>query len=62
MIPQLNTAFDADNVDSTIRGSNQSSNSFSVDTNGVYFIINNLVNDGICNIKPMFFGILNINQ
>jgi hypothetical protein len=31
-------------------------NSFSVDTDGVYFIINNSANGGICNIKPMFVG------
>jgi hypothetical protein len=31
-------------------------NSFSVDTAGVYFIINNSANGGICNIKSMFVG------
>ncbi len=31
-------------------------NSFSVDTDGVYFMINNSANGGICNIKPMFVG------
>ena len=30
--------------------------SFSVDTDGVYFIINNSVKGGICNIKSMFVG------
>jgi hypothetical protein len=34
----------------------QKPNSFSVDTNGVYFIINNSANGGICNIKSMFIG------
>jgi hypothetical protein len=32
----------------------QKPNLFSVDTDGVYFIINNLANSGICNIKSMF--------
>ena len=34
----------------------QSPNSFSVDTDGVYFIIDNSANGGICNIKSMFVG------
>jgi hypothetical protein len=34
----------------------QSLNSFSVDTDGVYFIIGNSANGGICNIKSMFVG------
>jgi hypothetical protein len=34
----------------------QQPNSFSVDTDGVYFIINNSANGGICNIKSMFVG------
>ncbi len=34
----------------------QQPNSFSVDTDGEYFIINNSVNGGICNIKSMFVG------
>jgi hypothetical protein len=34
----------------------QQPNSFSVDTDGVYFIINNSANGGICNIKSMFDG------
>jgi hypothetical protein len=34
----------------------QKPNSFSVDTDGVYFIIDNSANDGICNIKSMFVG------
>jgi hypothetical protein len=34
----------------------QQSNSFSVDTDGVYFIINNSANGGICNIKSKFVG------
>ncbi len=34
----------------------QQPNSFSVDTDGSYFIINNSVNSGIYNIKSMFFG------
>jgi hypothetical protein len=29
---------------------------FSVDTAGVYFILNNSANGGICNIKSMFIG------
>ncbi len=32
--------------------------SFSVDTDGVYFIINNWANGGICNIKPCLLEIL----
>ena len=32
----------------------QQPNSFSVDTDGVYFIIDNSANGGICNIKSMF--------
>ncbi len=35
---------------------NQQLNSFSVDTDEVYFIINNSANGGICNIKSMFVG------
>jgi hypothetical protein len=35
----------------------QQPNSFSVDTNGVYFIINNSAYGGICNIKSMFVGV-----
>ncbi len=31
-------------------------NSFSVDTDQVYFIVNNSANGGICNIKSMFVG------
>ncbi len=31
-------------------------NSFSVDTDGVYFIIDNSEKGGICNIKSMFVG------
>jgi hypothetical protein len=31
-------------------------NSFSVDTDGVYIIIDNSANGGICNIKSMFVG------
>jgi hypothetical protein len=34
----------------------QQPNSFSVDTDGVYFIINNSANSDICNIKSMFVG------
>jgi hypothetical protein len=34
----------------------QNPNSFSVDTDGVYFIINNSANGDICNIKSMFVG------
>jgi hypothetical protein len=34
----------------------QQPNSFSVDTDGVYFIINNSAYSGICNIKSMFVG------
>jgi hypothetical protein len=34
----------------------QQSNSFSVDTDGVYFIINNPASGGNCNIKSMFVG------
>jgi hypothetical protein len=34
----------------------QNPNSFSVDTDGVYFIINNSANGGICNINSMFVG------
>ncbi len=36
----------------------QQPNSFSVDTDGVYFIINNPANGGICNIKSMLLEIL----
>jgi hypothetical protein len=32
----------------------QQPNSFSVDTDGVYFMIDNSANSGICNIKSMF--------
>jgi hypothetical protein len=32
----------------------QQPNSFSVDTDGVYFIMDNSANSGICNIKSMF--------
>ncbi len=35
----------------------QQPNSFSVDTDGVYFIINNSASDGICNIKSMLLEI-----
>jgi hypothetical protein len=38
----------------TSKDNNQSPNSFSVDTDGVYFIINNSANGGICNINSMF--------
>jgi hypothetical protein len=34
----------------------QQPNSFSGDTDGVYFIINNSANGGICNIKSLFVG------
>jgi hypothetical protein len=34
----------------------QQPNSFSVDTAGVYFIIDNSANGGICNIKSMSVG------
>jgi hypothetical protein len=34
----------------------QQPNSFSVDTDGVYFIIDNSANGGTCNIKSMFVG------
>jgi hypothetical protein len=34
----------------------QNPNSFSVNTDGVYFIINNSANGGICNIKFIFVG------
>jgi hypothetical protein len=34
----------------------QQPNSFSVDIDGVYFIIDNSANGGICNIKSMFVG------
>ncbi len=34
----------------------QHPNSFSVDTDGVYFIINNSAKGCICNIKSMFVG------
>jgi hypothetical protein len=34
----------------------QQPNSFSVDTDGVYFIIHNSANGGICNFKSMFVG------
>jgi hypothetical protein len=34
----------------------QKPNSFSVDTDGLYFTINNSANGGICNIKSMFVG------
>jgi hypothetical protein len=34
----------------------QQPNSVSVDTDGVYFIINNSANGGIYNIKSMFVG------
>ena len=34
----------------------QPNNSFSVDTDGVYFIIGNSAHSGICNIKSMFVG------
>ncbi len=34
----------------------QQPNFFSVDTDGVYFIINNSAKSGICNIKSMFVG------
>jgi hypothetical protein len=34
----------------------QQPNSFSVDTDGEYFIIDNSANGGICNIKSMFVG------
>ena len=40
----------------TSKDNNQSPNSFSVDTDGVYFIIDNSANGGICNIKSMFVG------
>jgi hypothetical protein len=34
----------------------QKRNSFSVNTDGVYVIIDNSANSGICNIKSMFIG------
>ncbi len=34
----------------------QKPNSFSIDTDEVYFIINNSANGGICSIKSMFIG------
>ncbi len=34
----------------------QQPNSFSVDTDGVYFVIDNSENGAICNIKSMFVG------
>jgi hypothetical protein len=34
----------------------QQPNSFSVDTDGVYFIIDNSANGGICTTKSMFVG------
>jgi hypothetical protein len=34
----------------------QQPNSFSVDIDGVYFMINNSANGDICNIKSMFVG------
>jgi hypothetical protein len=34
----------------------QQLNSFAVDTDGVYFIVNSSANNGICNIKSMFVG------
>jgi hypothetical protein len=40
----------------TSKDKNQSPNSFSVDTDGVYFIINNSANGGICDVKSMFVG------
>ena len=40
----------------TSKDKNQSPNSFSVDTDGVYFIIDNSANGGICSIKSMFVG------
>ncbi len=40
----------------TSKDKNQTPNSFSVDTDGVYFMINNSANGGICNIKSMFVG------
>jgi hypothetical protein len=40
----------------TSKNKNQSPNSFSVDTDGVYFIIDNSTNGGICNIKSMIVG------
>ncbi len=40
----------------TSKDTNQSPNSFSVDTDGVYFIIDNSANGGICDIKFMFVG------
>ena len=40
----------------TSKDKNQSPNSFSADTDGVYFIIDNSANGGICNIKSMLVG------
>jgi hypothetical protein len=34
----------------------QQPNSFSADTDGVYFIVDNSANGGICNIKSMLVG------
>ena len=39
-----------------IEDQNQGTNSFSVDTNGIYFIIGNSTNGFICSIKSMFVG------
>ncbi len=35
----------------------QQPNSFSVDTDGIYFLLDNSANGGICNIKSMFVGL-----
>jgi hypothetical protein len=40
----------------TIEDQNQGTTSFLVDTDTVYFIINNSANGAICNIKSMFVG------
>jgi hypothetical protein len=40
----------------TAMDQHQQPNSFSVDTDGVYSIIDNSANGGICNIKSMFVG------
>ncbi len=40
----------------TSKDKNQSPNSMSVNTDGVYFIFDNSANGGICNIKFMFVG------
>jgi hypothetical protein len=55
MIQYLHSAVNADNL-ATSTDQYQQPNSFSVNTDAVYFIINNSANSGICNIKSMFVG------